>query len=326
MSHDKETLGTETQGPSQDGVQQPGTSKRQAIFRLKREERPRYTVVSNEPLDDPKLSWGAKGLLTYMLSKPDNWEFKREKIMENSSDKEPTLRRIIKELKQFGYLKIVSHRDQNGHIFEWTTYVFERPNDTQEPVDNNFTPLVNSGGLTRCYSTTCGKTPDIIILSNTNTNQNNKNNNNKLKLRVDDYSQSIRKDVDKHDDPRLDYHRKLPKLPKQQVMDELAEIGYSESSCETILMKYGEARARDVLNYVKNRPNSVSDAKSYSNYLFENKIKISPGRVRFRSHPTVEETVIPKLRTEIPPESVDIGIKALDEIRNKLSGEKHERN
>lgn len=317
MSKDKEILGTETQGPLA-GVDSLGNQKRQTIFRLRKVERPRYTVISNEPLDDPRLSWGAKGLLSYMLSKPDDWEFRRGEILKDSSDKEPTLRKLIKELKECGYLKIECHRDAQGHIFEWITYVYERPFEDHEPVDNFSKPPVNTGTFTRCYFTTCGETTDKQILRQTNTDLKNKTNNNKLK-RDDDYPQFINRVVDKSDNSSFTGKSKPNKIPQDGILEQLAKIGFSAIACETILVKYGNARAMEVLNYVKNKENSISDAKAYAKYLLEQKIEISPASVRSRRYPTAEETVIPKLRTEIPPESVELGVKALNEIRNKLS-------
>ena len=33
-----------------------------------------YTIMSNHHLIDPELSFKAKGLMSYMLSRPDNWD------------------------------------------------------------------------------------------------------------------------------------------------------------------------------------------------------------------------------------------------------------
>jgi hypothetical protein len=44
------------------------------IVRVQKEKRLRFTIISNMPIEDGRLSSESLGLLTYLLSKPDNWE------------------------------------------------------------------------------------------------------------------------------------------------------------------------------------------------------------------------------------------------------------
>lgn len=204
MSFDNEFLGMDAvESPAQAVNLPPQNRENKTIFRLKKPDRPRYTVISNTLLNDARISWEAKGLMCFLLSKKDDWTFNREDIMRQSSDKECALKRIIGELKSFGYIKIEKIRDEKGRIVEWVTYVFEHPESLLKntvnvqldknqhvdmhcgkPVDNfvqpvdksvdNFEtpgeekthPPVTTRGYPEVGFSRCGKTSHIQILSN----------------------------------------------------------------------------------------------------------------------------------------------------------------
>lgn len=85
-----------------------------------------YTTINNEFLTRQDLSWKAKGILTYMLSKPDDWKFYVENLVEQSTDGEKSFRAGWKELKELGYIQRKPVRD-NGKITQWLTIVVESP-------------------------------------------------------------------------------------------------------------------------------------------------------------------------------------------------------
>lgn len=75
-----------------------------------------FTVLSNEALKDPKLSFKAKGLLACILSKPDGWAFAVERLQDESKDGLDSVKSGIKELEQHGYLIRVQKKDTRGRI------------------------------------------------------------------------------------------------------------------------------------------------------------------------------------------------------------------
>jgi len=90
-----------------------------------------YSVISNYHLHDKNLSFKAKGLLSYMLSLPDNWKFSIKGISICSKESEKTVRTVLKELEQRKYLIIVKKQNELGRfIYEYLVY--EKP-DTQNP-------------------------------------------------------------------------------------------------------------------------------------------------------------------------------------------------
>ena len=90
-----------------------------------------YSVMSNYHLQDKKLSFKAKGLLSYMLSLPDNWKYTIKGISKESKESEKNVRTVLKELESHKYLVIVKKQNSLGR-FVYEYFVYEKP-DTQKP-------------------------------------------------------------------------------------------------------------------------------------------------------------------------------------------------
>ncbi|MGF9909529.1 replication protein [Brevibacillus porteri] len=102
-----------------------------SIYRVKKDSN--YVVLNNTGLRDPQLSWKAKGLLAYMLSMPDDWQFYDEELETHAKDGRDSLKSAIKELRMSGYFKRVPKQGEGGRLAGWETVVFETP----QPVDSN---------------------------------------------------------------------------------------------------------------------------------------------------------------------------------------------
>lgn len=85
-----------------------------------------YTIMSNFHFKDKTLSLKAKGLLSLMLSLPDDWDYSIAGLVSLSSDGETAVRSAIKELEQHNYLKR-ERVYENGKIVDWNYLVFEQP-------------------------------------------------------------------------------------------------------------------------------------------------------------------------------------------------------
>ena len=84
-----------------------------------------FTIVDNEYLNDPNLSFKAKGILTYFLSLPGDWVIYFEEIITHSSDGIRSFRSGIDELITEGYIRRYPIRE-NGVIVRWETEVYEK--------------------------------------------------------------------------------------------------------------------------------------------------------------------------------------------------------
>ena len=64
-----------------------------------------YTVMSNHHLQDKRLSLKAKGLLSYMLSLPDDWDYSLKGLTTGCRDGIDSVRSAVRELEASGYLR-----------------------------------------------------------------------------------------------------------------------------------------------------------------------------------------------------------------------------
>lgn len=90
----------------------------------------KFVVINKNFLEDKRISFKAKGILTYLLSKPDNWQVMTSELIEASSDGEAAVRSALKELEKYGYYKKYPVRTENGtKIDHWESLVYESPQD-----------------------------------------------------------------------------------------------------------------------------------------------------------------------------------------------------
>ena len=89
-----------------------------------------YTVISNIPLRDVRLSWKAKGLLAYMLTNSDNWEFYLQELKNHSKDGLQATKSAFNELGYAGYLSVRIKYDSVNKLFAGREIiVHEKPSD-----------------------------------------------------------------------------------------------------------------------------------------------------------------------------------------------------
>lgn len=87
-----------------------------------------YTVVDNNYLRNPNLSWRAKGLMTYILSLPNDWKLHKSIIQKRSLEGQSAFRVAWSELEAFGYIKRYPVR-KNHQIGYWCTEIHENPDN-----------------------------------------------------------------------------------------------------------------------------------------------------------------------------------------------------
>ena len=82
------------------------------VFRVEKNEN--YTPISNIPVRDMTLSLRAKGLLTVVLSLPDEWEFSIKGLASICREGRDGISSALNELQRNGYLKRKQSRQPNG--------------------------------------------------------------------------------------------------------------------------------------------------------------------------------------------------------------------
>lgn len=72
-----------------------------------------FSRVSKKLLDDPDLSWGAKGVAAYLLGKPVNWCVQVRDIINHGTEGETSIRNYLNELRRLGYAQYDKHERKN---------------------------------------------------------------------------------------------------------------------------------------------------------------------------------------------------------------------
>ena len=105
-----------------------------------------YLIIQNEALRDPELSLEARGLLAYMLTFADDWQFSLEGIKAQTGIGTQKAVRLVKELQAAGYLIIKTQIKKNGQFGGAVWELRETPDRT-------------SDNRTRLNRTTANRTP-----------------------------------------------------------------------------------------------------------------------------------------------------------------------
>ena len=130
------------------------------IFRTNVEKE--FTVIRNALLADKTLSWSARGLLAYLLSKPDTWTVRHTDLIKMSPSGDYKVRQILKELEHAGYIRREKFRDKKG-LWACNTYVYDVPQTVQQSSVVDFPQR----------STHSGKPHDIVKTELKKTDQTN---------------------------------------------------------------------------------------------------------------------------------------------------------
>ena len=98
-----------------------------------------YTTIHNEFLKRKDLSWKAKGIMTYLLSLPDDWVVNLDEIKRNATDGESSFRSGWKELVSAGYVSRQPVRDEKTKKIDyWETVIKESiSKDKSHNVENH---------------------------------------------------------------------------------------------------------------------------------------------------------------------------------------------
>ena len=99
-----------------------------SVYRV--EKTGNFTIMSNHHLQDRRLSLKAKGLLSYMLSLPDDWDYSVRGLAVCCKEGADAIRHAIHELEANGYLRRTTDRSSgkiSGQIYD----IFEEPIDVE---------------------------------------------------------------------------------------------------------------------------------------------------------------------------------------------------
>lgn len=145
------------------------------IIRVNKKENP-FVMIDKTFLSDNRISWKAKGILAYLMSKPDNWKIIIKDLIKQSTDGETSVYSGLKELEKNGYITRKKLRDECGK-FKCVEYtVYERP--ILPNTDESST--LSTSGFSKCGNFKYGnsKSGKSSTTNNTTLLNNNVTNNN----------------------------------------------------------------------------------------------------------------------------------------------------
>ena len=104
-----------------------------AVFRVERTGD--YTVMSNFHLKDKRLSLKAKGLLSQMLSLPDDWDYTLSGLSYINRESKDAIRSAVNALATAGYIRRRQTTDASGKFAANEYTIFERPIEGEPMLD-----------------------------------------------------------------------------------------------------------------------------------------------------------------------------------------------
>ena len=102
-----------------------------AVFRVERNKG--YTVMSNHHLRNRALSLKAKGLLSQMLSLPEDWDYTLAGLSFINRESIDAIRTAVWELEKAGYITRRQGRDEKGKMTAIEYTIYEQPQTPPEP-------------------------------------------------------------------------------------------------------------------------------------------------------------------------------------------------
>ena len=205
-----------------------------AVFRIDKTRN--YTVMSNHHLRNTELSLKAKGLLSLMLSLPENWDYTTKGLAAICKDGIDSISSCIRELEKHGYIIRERMRNEKGQLTTIEYTILEQPKSTpperEKPIREN--PVLDI--------------PTQVEPIQENTAQLNTNKSNKKELNTDISNTDPIKSYQKEPEPA-----KAAQPPKEKS----DRIGYDE--VETYRQIIKENIDYDVLSVNLNRDAAMLD-------------------------------------------------------------------
>jgi hypothetical protein len=89
--------------------------------------RKRWVTIDQRAIEDSRLPWAARGLLVYLLSKPDDWQVRVKDLQKRGDLGRDGIYRLLAVLRQFHYLSYQKNRDRDGRVRGGSYAVYEVP-------------------------------------------------------------------------------------------------------------------------------------------------------------------------------------------------------
>ena len=139
-----------------------------------------YYMAHKYYVEDTRLSFKAKGIMSYLLSKPDDWTIYQSEVAKASKDGKASVRSAFNELLELGYLTREIARKENGDFNGYTYTLYEIPvNEIGEVRKMEYAKMGNAKmGDVKSNTTNNNLTNNNLTNNSSSSNTNNINNTN----------------------------------------------------------------------------------------------------------------------------------------------------
>ena len=229
-----------------------------------------FTTVHNKLIIDTSISYKAKGILIYMLSRPDGWKYNAKDIANNSKESLDSIYSGLKELIATGYISRKRHSD--GSL---SYYVFE---DKEQ------------NGIIDCYETNVRENPNRENPNRENPNRENPNRDNPDYIKERD---TLKKEYNKRKNNNKDIYsriinylniktgkkyRESTKVTQRLINGRMRE-GFTEEDFKTVIdKKTMEWTGTEWERYLT--PDTLFSPSKFEKYLNQEEVK-NGGNKRF---------------------------------------------
>lgn len=181
-----------------------------------------YTIMSNYHLKEKNMSLKAKGLLSVMLSLPNNWDYSISGLVAISLENETSIKSALSELKKLGYLEVIKlmpNESETGRI-DYIYNIYEKPKQEGKKQEVENLPLEILDVENQGQLNTNNKYNNINIINTKKQNIDYINNNKKKERKKTSYDEILNSMIEDDDvkNTICDYI-KMRKLIKKPMTD-----------------------------------------------------------------------------------------------------------
>lgn len=246
-----------------------------AVFRVNKNKN--YTVMSNYHLKDANMSFKAKGLLSMMLSLPDDWDYSIKGIISISKENKTSIQSTLKELEENKYLKRTKKQNEKGQ-FRYIYDIYEKPWVEKPCIENLVTDNLCTENMpqinTNIQNTKKQNTNNILSCEVSNVEENND------KVKTETYKEIIdyMNTVNEHQSfnvKQIFYYRYNSKDTKSHINARLRE-GYTINDFKDVIwwgyrkfveFEFKTQNGESSVKYF--RPSTLFSEKHFEEYLNE---------------------------------------------------------
>ncbi|MBV5191131.1 conserved phage C-terminal domain-containing protein [Staphylococcus chromogenes] len=220
-----------------------------ATFRVIKESG-NFVTVHKDFIHDSNITFKAKGILLYLLSRPDDWQIYESEIIKHTKDGKDSLKTGIKELEVAGYIERKRIRNDQGQLKEYEYTVYEQPNQS---------------GLSNVGKTYVGKTYVGKSVPTNNNSTNNELTNNDGNILSGNPTAYPYRDVIDYLNQQTGKHYKPTTKKNQTVIRARTDEGFNIDDFKKVIdNKVSEWKGTDMEKYL--RPETLFGTK-FEGYL-----------------------------------------------------------